>query len=327
MNIRHQLYMIAIAEEGSLNRAARRLGVTQPALSNWLHSLEEELGTPLVIRTRRQLVLTPAGQIYLNGCRRIVHIRNQAFQVIHAPDNHAHKPIIIGGSPIRGARAFACIFADFHKAYPEINLDFHSGRNSELKQNLMDETITMSFFGATDTRLEDLDFIKIANEELVLMLPPGHPLSYDTSGMEREARLPVLQLDRLKDTPLLISKSETSHYSTVMHLLRDANLETNIIFRSNIIPLLYDMVLNGCGASLIPRAYFSPGSPVCAYSLYPGLIAYQGIALKMGHRITEPERFLIHLTMKHWGAPVYLREYAAYYMEQNMEQEEPAAWT
>ena len=44
-------------------------------------------------------------------------------------------------------------------------------------------------------------------------------------------------------------------------------------------------------------------------------------------RLTEAERYLIQLTMKHWGAPVYLRNYASYYMEKNMEQEETGLWT
>ncbi len=327
MNTRQMQYMAAIAEEGSLNRAAARLSVSQPALSSWLAALEDELGTPLVIRSKKQAVLTPAGKIYLNGCRRVLQLKSQMTHAMAISAGGGTEAIVMGGSPIRGARTFACVFQDFRRRFPEVDLDFISGRNNELRRSLLDGSVTLSLYGATETSLPDLEFIKIADEELVLMLPPGHPLSYDASAITPESELPAIQLEKLRDTPLLISKSETSHYSTVMHLLKKAGLENNIAFRSNILPLLYDMVRNGCGATLIPRAYFSPGDSISVYSFRPKLIAYQGIALKQGHRLTEAERYLIQLTMKHWGAPVYLRNYASYYMEKNMEQEETGLWT
>ena len=49
--------------------------------------------------------------------------------------------------------------------------------------------------------------------------------------------------------------------------------------------------------------------------------------MKRGHRLTDAERYLIQLTMKNWGAPVYLRNYASYYMQKKMEQEDSQLWT
>lgn len=326
MNFRRMQYLAAIADEGSLNQAARRLKISQPALSSWLTSLEEELGTSLVIRSRKRALLTPAGKIYLNGCRRILQLNSQMIRALSASAEGQAETIVMGGSPIRGARTFACIFTEFHHRFPHVDLDFLSGRNSELHEALLNGSVTMSLYGATETDLADLEFIKIADEELVLMLPPSHALSYDASRITPESDLPVIRLEQLGETPLLISKSETSHYSTVIHLLKKAGLEENILFRSNVIPLLYDMVRNGCGAALIPRAYFSPDDSISIFSFRPKLIAYQGIAMKKGHRLTEAERFLIQLTMKHWGAPVYLRNYASYYMDKKMEQEDTDLW-
>ena len=327
MNIRHMQYMAAIAEEGSLSRAARRLGVSQPALSNWLSDLEGEFATPLFIRSGRRLTLTPAGKIYLDGCRRMIQLNSQMVRALSASAKGLKESILLGGSPIRGARTFACIFTDFRKEYPDVDLDFISGKNSELREALLKETITLSLYGATETSLPDLEYIKITDEELVLMLPPGHPLSYDASRVTPESDLPVIRLEEISGTPLLISKSETSYYSTVVRLLEAAGLASSVVFRSNIVPLLYDMVRNGGGAALIPRPYFSPEDSISIYSFRPKLITYQGIAMKRGHRLTDAERYLIQLTMKNWGAPVYLRNYASYYMQKKMEQEDSQLWT
>ena len=67
MDITQQQYMIALAETGSLTKAAEKLGVSQPAISNWLKSIEEQFHTKLVIRSRHGLVLTQAGIIYLEA--------------------------------------------------------------------------------------------------------------------------------------------------------------------------------------------------------------------------------------------------------------------
>ena len=125
MNIRHMQYMAAIAEEGSLSRAARRLGVSQPALSNWLSDLEGEFATPLFIRSGRRLTLTPAGKIYLDGCRRMIQLNSQMVRALSASAKGLKESILLGGSPIRGARTFACIFTDFRKEYPGCGPGFH----------------------------------------------------------------------------------------------------------------------------------------------------------------------------------------------------------
>ena len=77
MNLTSQQYIIALAQEGSFTGAARRLGVSQPGLCGWLDNLEEQLGTRLVLRSRKGITLTPAGQIYLNGSRRMLSVQQR----------------------------------------------------------------------------------------------------------------------------------------------------------------------------------------------------------------------------------------------------------
>lgn len=82
MDITDQKYMIALAETRSITQAAKRLNISQPALSNWLSTLEYQLGTQLAIRSKKQLVLTPTGQIYLEGSYRMLQIKHQTYAEI-----------------------------------------------------------------------------------------------------------------------------------------------------------------------------------------------------------------------------------------------------
>lgn len=67
---------------------------------------------------------------------------------------------------------------------------------------------------------------------------------------------------------------------------------------------------------MIPDSYYNPADGICAYSLSPRIIVYQGIGLRRGHPLSPAEEYLIHLVMNNWGAPYYMHQYADYYLEQ-----------
>ena len=316
MDLKDHNYMAALAGEGSLTKAARRLNLSQPALSKWLRDLEQELGLSLVIRSRQGLIFTEAGQIYLEGCRECLEAALDIRRKLDALSQKAKQSIILGGSPIRGAQAFAKIFPDFRCQYPDIDLQFVSDKNPVLKKMLSEGEITMSLLGAMETSLPGLEYLKFMDEELLLMLPKGHPLSYDYTKCLPGRPYPVMDLADLGDTPILGSAPETSYGNMVLSIYRNAGLEPNIIFRSNVVPLLYEMVLNGVGAAMIPDSYYNPDDGICVYSLSPRIIVYQGIGLRSGYPLSEAEEYLIHLVMNNWGSPYYMHQYADYYLEQ-----------
>ena len=94
--------MAALAEEGSITRAAKFLGLSQPALSKWLSQLEEAVGQTLVIRSPQGLVFTQAGQIYLEGCRKSLDAALKMQESLKAlsSDRQDHYP---GGKPNPGS--------------------------------------------------------------------------------------------------------------------------------------------------------------------------------------------------------------------------------
>ncbi len=316
MYLKDQKYMAALAGEGSFTQAARCLSLSQAALSKWLGELEQKLGITLVIRTRKGLVFTEAGQIYLDGCRRCLDVASKVRRELDALSQKPKQSIILGGSPIRGAQAFAKIFTDFHNRYPDIDLQFVSDRNPVLKKLLADGEVTMSLLGAMETNLPDIEYLKFMDEELLLMLPKNHPLSYDPETLLPNQPYPAIDLTSLGDTPILANYSATSYGDMVLSFYRNAGLESNIIFRSNVVPLLYEMVLNGVGAAMIPDSYYNPADGISAYSISPRVIVYQGIGLRRGHPLSDAEEYLIHLVMNNWGSPYYMHQYADYYLEQ-----------
>lgn len=98
MFLKDQFYMTVLANENSLTQAAAKLNISQPALSKWLNHLESELGTPLVIRSRRGLIFTESGQIYLEGCRACMEVARNVRNELDALFHNSAQTIILGGS-------------------------------------------------------------------------------------------------------------------------------------------------------------------------------------------------------------------------------------
>ena len=111
-------YVIAIAEEKSLSKAAERLYLSQPALSQRLKKLEDELDTQLFTRERDGLMLTDAGRIYINGGHSILQIKRDALQKISSLTHSSRNTLRFACAT---SSALECIPA-FRKAYPEIEL-------------------------------------------------------------------------------------------------------------------------------------------------------------------------------------------------------------
>ncbi len=317
MNLRDQRYMTALSTEGSFVSAARKLGISQPALSRWLHGLEQSLGTPLVLRSQKQLVLTESGQIYADGCRQCLALYGEMRQKLEEQRSPSltQRKIMLGGSVVRGSKTFAQFYVDFKKRYPDIHLDIILDTNVVLHKLLLDGTISIAMLGATATSMDDLEYMKFMDEELLLFVPPGHKLSYD--GNDRDpGDYPTIDLQELQDTPFMVQEKETS-YSELLYKLLDRNdLTPNIIFRSNMLPLLYDMVCNGAGAAILPEAYYRPEDHISVYRIQPRIIVYQGIGVRKGYPLSEPEEYVIHRIMDSWGSPYYMHRYAEYYLEQ-----------
>ena len=110
MDVRSQTYMTALADQGSLQSAARELGISQPALSTWLANLEQELNVQLVIRSRNGIILTPAGRLYLEGSRKMIAERDRFYREAKLISTSDQEIIRIGGTPSGGTRVFARMY-------------------------------------------------------------------------------------------------------------------------------------------------------------------------------------------------------------------------
>jgi DNA-binding transcriptional LysR family regulator len=176
MDLKSMRYFLAVAEEGNFGRAAQRLHMAQPPLSRHIHALEEELGTPLFVRTAKGAGLTEAGQALLDEVPNLLALAQRARERTSAAGRGLTGRIDVGlfGSGILDA--IPRILARFHAARPEVKIALHNLTKAEQLQALRERRITVGFNRLVPEE-EDVAVKPVLREGLVVALPAGHALA------------------------------------------------------------------------------------------------------------------------------------------------------
>src|SRR5215472_10207952 len=220
MELRHLRYFVAVAEEGHVTRAAERLGIQQPPLSQQIQALERELETQLFRRKPRGVELTPAGQALLDEARAILARADEAVAAVKRTARGEAGRIGIGFTSSASFHPFLPrAIRAFRETHPLVALALEESGTTELVDALRTQSLDVAFVRSPVGESDDLFIRPLLEEAMVAALPSGHPLS---AG--REA-LPLAALAG----------------------------ETFILYRRPVGPGLHDAIIAACD-----RAGFSP---------------------------------------------------------------------
>lgn len=172
MNTKIIEYVIAIAEEKSLSKAASRLYISQPALSQRLKKLEEELGTPLFHREKDGLAITDAGRIYINGGRSILKIKEDALHQIRSLDSNTDNTLRFGCACME---ALECIHI-FRENFPDTELITMNNTTPLIQTALLTGRLDMAVMLTTSLQHNLLEFLPLKTCRMYLAVPDGHPI-------------------------------------------------------------------------------------------------------------------------------------------------------
>ncbi len=176
MELRHLRYFVTVASELHFGRAAARLFISQPALSQQIRSLEGELGLQLLERNRRGVRLTPEGAAFLVEAKAVIQHADRAADVARAlaegATGHlrlAHLRAMFSGPPELVVREYA-------RRFPGVELTADSGTTASNVERLRNGELEIAFVMAP-IEAADLGCVEIATEPIVVALPSAHPLS------------------------------------------------------------------------------------------------------------------------------------------------------
>ncbi|RDE07863.1 LysR substrate-binding domain-containing protein [Pelagibacterium lacus] len=178
MELRHLRYFVAVAEEEHITRAARRLGIQQPPLSQQIQALEQELGVSLFTRSPRSIKLNAAGKLFLIEARKVLAMAADAVQRVRDFDLGKEGTLRIGMTSSSSIHDRTLeIIRRYRVANPLVTMKVQEGANHDLLLALEQEALDVVFVRSTIERHPALTSITIDMEDVRVALPLGHRLA------------------------------------------------------------------------------------------------------------------------------------------------------
>ncbi|NVI88097.1 LysR substrate-binding domain-containing protein [Actinomadura sp. BRA 177] len=245
MDLRHLRYFVAVAEELHFGRAAERLNMAQPPLSQAIRRLEHELGVDLLHRTTRRVDLTDAGRSYLVRAR----------QILGEVDEAAHEARRVAAGAV-GHLAIGCVGSATYSLLPALS----RGLSLELPgvdfafrgEMLVPDQISALRSGGIDLALLrppiadlSLTVLPLRRDRLVVAVPTGHPL----------AALSRIGVTDMAGADLIVHSADRRSvmYDVVLGLFRDAAVEPRIRHEVGETSTLITLVAGGLGVAVVPE--------------------------------------------------------------------------
>ena len=248
VELRHLRYFVTVSEELSFTRAARRLHTAQPSLSNQIRQLEDEIGTPLLERTRHYVRLTLAGRVFLADAREILNRIDRA--VSSAAHATGKSELYVFSFPAADVKVLPRLYPLIAERLPHLHLVTLSRYTIEPIAGLRQGTLDVAFLRGPVLE-SDLLITELAREPLMVLLPASHRLAHKRKI--RPDRIEGLQCIRL---PRL-----SGLYDAVTAFCASANVALHPDYQSDVAGQL-QMVAVGLGFALLPdfvRSQLPPG--------------------------------------------------------------------
>ncbi|MBO9608470.1 MAG: LysR family transcriptional regulator [Paenibacillaceae bacterium] len=255
MELRQLQYALQIAREKNFSRAAEKLHIAQPSLSQQLAKLEKDIGVLLFQRTTNSVELTHAGSVFVDKAQQIIDMVGQLKREMEDISQMRKGKLVVGSLPITGSHILPLVLPVFQATYPEIEIALVEDSTAHLEKLAMN--------GQTDIALltlpvdePSLAYQPLIREEIELALPASHPLAAD-GGPDDE-----VDIGKLHDEPFIVLKKGQGFRQITTQLCRDAGFDPRVVFESSNIETVQSLVAAGMGIAFVPSMVSrAPGTP------------------------------------------------------------------
>ena len=287
-DIRQLRRFVAVAEEKNFRRAAARLNVSQPPLSASIQSLEDEVGTQLLLRNRRRVALTEAGEAFLDRARLILSQLDDSVALAQAVAQGRSGQLTLGFIPTATYELLPRLLKSYRAAYPDVGLRFVELTTPEQPAALLQNRIDVGLFLVPTTIESGVAQETLLKERLYVAMPDDHRL----------ARQSEIELGALRDEPFVFipPRSGTGYHARVSHACQQAGFMPTVVEAVEHLNTMVSLVGAGMGMALVAASLqrFRPPGVIFRPLADPADLLYleYGMAWRSENRSATVDGFL-----------------------------------
>ncbi|MDQ0202965.1 LysR family transcriptional regulator [Pectinatus haikarae] len=273
MELRQLEYFLMVSKLKSFTRAAERLYISQPAVTNAIHGLEEELGIQLFDRSQKQIVLTSEGKVFYRHVDNVMKGVSKTLLEINNLKNLNGGSLTIGLTNFGGLEAGTDILHQFSKIYPSIAVTIIEKNLFSIQQDLLEEKIDAAIF--FDSANPAFTHILLGSSELALCCCCDHKFRHKNS----------IDWQSLGGEKIIMSKNSNFFRQYIKESIDKINPQPEFIFGPTHVQTIKSLVASGAGISFLPRKLCETDTKLVTISFSPQIympsyMAYKNVKTK-----------------------------------------------
>jgi len=279
LNLNYLQTLLAVREYGNFSAAARQIGLTQPAVSLQIQSLEEELGAQLIVRNARTCELTPAGEALVQFADEVFHRLRQTQTLVSQLTGEVSGPVRIGASTIPGEYILPRLLADFVLEHPKVRLHLEIGDSEQIMDWLENKRIDFGVIGSLPPNSR-AQISHLAADQLLIAVAASHRWAGQSVSPEE-----------LLHSPFVAREPGSGTRETYERALAELGLQPE---------MLQTVLVVGSSSSVLTAVQSGVGYAFCSKWALADLLALgrvatvqvQGLCIKRGFSLVAyPDRF------------------------------------
>lgn len=241
MELAHARALIAIGDLGSFSKAGERLNLSPPAIFAQVHLLESELAEKLYERSGRKLVLTPAGRLLIDYCRRLLLVHDEAIDAVKELSGLQRGSLYLGCGPHISVSIVPHLLRAYISQYPNVELRLITGNDHMLFEDLYAGKVDLILMNLP---VEETDLVQepLWRYEMVFVVPPADPV----------AGLGAVSAAELSSRPFILYQRSVVIESAIRQFCVAAGFEPRVVMQNDQADSIKELVKLGLGISLLP---------------------------------------------------------------------------
>lgn len=275
MDLKEFSYLIALAEQGSISKAASSLYMSQSNLSQFLQQYEKELGVRLFVRSPKGIRPTHNGAIFIDHLKKLTEDYRRAKNELWDNEDLKGGVVTLGISSFRGRWVLPHILKRFYEKYPAVRVDIVEGSAERLDAQLAHSRLDLAILPFSFERSrKDARFL--ARDELLLAAAPDHPVLELASPKENGSGQWVELRDAARSR-FILSGSSTVMGDTARKLFQKEKLDPDILYENMSADLALSLASEGMGLAFVYRSF----ARMCGHELAFLSIGQEGVFLDL----------------------------------------------